>query len=255
MESIRKEYSMNKRVPIIISPPSLLKVSNKKGFRLLENSRKTSVLIIVLKGRIRFTSCGQALIATPDAPIYIPSGAEYLNECLEDAESLLFNFSEQELDRKITSLSRIETPTATRIFERIRALKAQKEPCAEAEIFSLLYDMVRIGYTEATPARDSRIKPALEYAELHFCDPELTVAHLAALCGISTVYLNKQFKKELMETPFSYVTRRRMETARDMLREHCPVGNVADAVGYSDVYQFSRAFKRHYGASPKNSRD
>ena len=74
---------------------------------------------------------------------------------------------------------------------------------------------------------------------------------LAAHCCISTVYLNKLFHKELGETPFSYITRRRMEIACEMLREHCAVGEVARLVGYGEIYQFSRAFKKHYGISPR----
>ena len=65
------------------------------------------------------------------------------------------------------------------------------------------------------------------------------------------MYLNKLFHKEMGETPFAYITRRRMEIAREMLREHCAVGEVARLVGYGDIYQFSRAFKKYYGASPK----
>ena len=56
----------------------------------------------------------------------------------------------------------------------------------------------------------------------------------------------------MSETPFSYLTRRRMEVARDMIKEHCTVTETAGRVGYSDVYQFSRAFKKYYGVSPKN---
>ena len=73
----------------------------------------------------------------------------------------------------------------------------------------------------------------------------------AASCCISTVYLNKLFHKELGVTPFFYIVQRRMAIARELLREHCSVGEVARLVGYGDIYQFSRAFKKHYGASPK----
>ena len=96
------------------------------------------------------------------------------------------------------------------------------------------------------------IEPAIQYIELNLHDPTLTVDRLAGLCCISTVYLGKIFKKELSQTPFVYLTRRRMEIARDMLREHCSVGEIVRRVGYSDIYQFSRAFKKYYGVSPKN---
>ena len=243
---------MQKNIPIITRLVSSYKVYNKKGFRFFKENRESSVFIIVLEGKIRFTSDREAIVATPDAPIYIPHGTTYLNECLESAESLLFNFDELSGEGGMHSLSRIDRKTAERIFERIFMLQTRKRPSAEAETFSLLYDIVRDGYAECTSREGELIDPALRHIELHLDDPDLTVSELAALCRVSTVYLNRIFKKELGKTPFAYVTERRMETAANMLREHCSVGETVRFVGYSDVYQFSRAFKRYYGVSPKS---
>ena len=51
-------------------------------------------------------------------------------------------------------------------------------------------------------------------------------------------------------TPFQYITHIRMNQAKILLAEGYPVGVVSSMVGYSDVYQFSRAFKRFYKYSP-----
>lgn len=149
----------------------------------------------------------------------------------------------------------IEQQTAIRISERVSILKARNSPAACAESLSLLYDLMRSGYRESVTKERRLINPAIQYIELHFGDPDLTVSRLAELCFVSTVYLNQLFKKEFSQTPFSYITRRRMEIARDMLRENCTVVESAQFVGYSDIYQFSRAFKKHYGVSPKNMKD
>ena len=241
---------MEQHIPIIVKFTSAFRVHNHKGSKIQKEDREASCFIIVLRGKIAFTQNGKKIVATPKEPIYIPSGTSYLNECLEDAESLLFNFKETTPGDAILALSYIEPQKSARIFERILVLNSQKSLRAEAEIFSLLYTLARECYSENTTAERSLIAPALEYIELHLTDPDLTVKSLAARCCISTVYLNRLFKKEFRETPFSYVTRRRMETARDMLHEHCPVGEIARLVGYGDIYQFSRAFKHYYGVSP-----
>ena len=57
--------------------------------------------------------------------------------------------------------------------------------------------------------------------------------------------------KELQITPFHYLTKIRMEQAVTYLQEFRRVGEVSASVGYGDVYQFSRAFKKYYGCSPK----
>ena len=194
---------MERKIPIIVRFVSSIKVCNKKGFRYAKEYRENSVIVIVLKGRIRFTYNGQTVIASPDAPVYISGGTTYLNESLEDSESLLFNFEETECDPAILPLSRMERQAAERIFERISILKSQNSASAEAEVFSLLYDIVRNGYAQGISRERMLINPALEYIELHIGDMSITVSRLADLCCVSVVYLNRLFKKELMETPFS----------------------------------------------------
>lgn len=243
---------MEKYIPIITKFRSSLKVHNKKGAFIRMENRETSAFIVVLHGKIRFTQNGREIIASPQSPIYIPGGSYYLNECLEDAESLLFNFDDTRRHTFIESLSPIDLQKAIRIYERISVLKPRNSLRAEAEIFSFLYSLAREVYTENISSVRSLITPALEYIELHFSDADITVEGLAKCCCISSVYLNKLFKTEVGETPFSYITRRRMETAADMLGERCSVSEIAHSVGYSDIYQFSRAFKRFYGASPRN---
>ena len=43
-----------------------------------------------------------------------------------------------------------------------------------------------------------------------------------------------------------------METANKLLSERYAVGVTAGAVGYKDEFNFSKAFKKYYGAPPKN---
>ena len=85
---------MENRIPIIAKFGSAFKVYNRKGFSIFKENRENSVIIVVLRGKIRFTQNEKSVIASPQAPIYIAGGTSYLNECLEDAESLLFNFWE-----------------------------------------------------------------------------------------------------------------------------------------------------------------
>lgn len=242
---------LKRNTPILINFVSAFKVHNKKGFRALKENRETSAFVIVLTGKIRFSANGQSMLATPNAPLYIPAGATYLNECLENAEAILLNFEELKPSQTMLTLSHLEEQTAIRIYERIVILKSRDTPAALAEIFSLLYDLVRNCYAESISSERLLISPALKYIDLHLGDCDLNVTRLADLCCISTVYFTRLFKKELHQTPYSYITRKRMETARDMLREACSISDIVHLVGYSDIYQFSRAFKKYYGVPPR----
>lgn len=83
----------------------------------------------------------------------------------------------------------------------------------------------------------------------------LTHAELAAEVGLSPEYLNRLFKKltglSLKET----MTKIRLERARLLLREtSMNVTQVADSLGYANVYLFSKQFKDHFGMPPSKMR-
>ncbi|GAA4711290.1 AraC-type DNA-binding protein [Promicromonospora umidemergens] len=79
-----------------------------------------------------------------------------------------------------------------------------------------------------------------------------TVRALADRTGVSRSTLAKRFADHVGEPPLTYLTRWRMTLAADLLteRDTATVAEVAHAVGYSDAFAFSAAFKRTRGISP-----
>ncbi|KII00345.1 cupin [Streptomonospora alba] len=83
-----------------------------------------------------------------------------------------------------------------------------------------------------------------------------TVAALAEHTGVSRSTLAKRFADLVGEPPLTYLTRWRMTLAADLLveQEAATVAGIARAVGYSDPFGFSAAFKRIRGANPSEFR-
>jgi AraC-like DNA-binding protein len=86
-------------------------------------------------------------------------------------------------------------------------------------------------------------------------DPDLTLIAVAAESGISLRYLHSLFHNE----PWSahqYLKLQRLGRARQLLTLADPrittVTDVATACGYSNLSQFSTAFRREFGISPKD---
>ena len=69
---------------------------------------------------------------------------------------------------------------------------------------------------------------------------------------MSPSYICKIFKQEMGESPINYLIRIRMEKARNLLlqEEGYSVKEIACLVGYEDIYQFSKLFKKYYGVAP-----
>ena len=83
-----------------------------------------------------------------------------------------------------------------------------------------------------------------------------TVAALAARAGVSRSTLAKRFAGLVGEPPLTYLTRRRLALAADLLveRSTATVSEVARSVGYADAFAFSAAFKRVRGVTPSEHR-
>ncbi len=83
-----------------------------------------------------------------------------------------------------------------------------------------------------------------------------TVPTLADRVGVSRATLAKRFSELVGEPPSTYLTRWRMTLAADLLveRESATIAEVARAVGYSDAFAFSAAFKRVRGVNPSEFR-
>ncbi|MFB9453414.1 AraC family transcriptional regulator [Streptomyces antimycoticus] len=83
-----------------------------------------------------------------------------------------------------------------------------------------------------------------------------TVAMLAEQTGVSRSTLAKRFADLVGEPPLTYLTRWRMTLAADLLveRKAATIADIARAVGYSDPFGFSAAFKRVRGANPSEFR-
>ncbi len=78
-----------------------------------------------------------------------------------------------------------------------------------------------------------------------------TSADLAKVAGVSRSGLYNRFTDRLGQSPAAYLASWRMCLARRELEHDRSLAEVAESVGYASEAAFSRAFKRHTGASPR----
>ena len=89
-------------------------------------------------------------------------------------------------------------------------------------------------------------------AYIHECLTEdLSLDELAACVHLSPYHFARLFKQSLGVPPHEYVIRERVEKAKGLLRKgRLTVGEVAQAVGFSDHSKLDRHFKRLTGQTP-----
>lgn len=108
-------------------------------------------------------------------------------------------------------------------------------------------DLRAIGLADGPMGRLAR---AIAHIREGFAEP-LRVAHLAALAGMSPAAFHRHFKAATAMTPVQYQKRLRLQEARRLLLAGGgDVAHVGFAIGYESPSQFSREYRRLFGAPP-----
>lgn len=96
-----------------------------------------------------------------------------------------------------------------------------------------------------------RIARAIRWLKDHFADP-LRIEALADQVGMSLSSFHQHFKHVTAMTPLQYQKRMRLQEARNlMISEKLEAAEAAFRVGYESPSQFSREYRRMYGAPPR----
>lgn len=116
-----------------------------------------------------------------------------------------------------------------------------------AERFGYLLDILQ----EHTDGRYSRkVREAMTYIREHYTE-DVGLNEIALRLDVSSIYLSHLFKKEVGITFSAYITKLRIERAKELLRQgDKKIYEISEAVGYQTVQYFSKVFKKETGKTP-----
>lgn len=98
------------------------------------------------------------------------------------------------------------------------------------------------------------LKRVIEMIEALF-DQSIKLKDLAEQAGMSVYHFSRSFKHSTGSTPHSYVNRRRLERASDLLRSSdMSITQIGIDSGFSSSSHFSTAFTQTFGISPVSYR-
>jgi transcriptional regulator GlxA family with amidase domain len=130
-----------------------------------------------------------------------------------------------------------------REWEEFRSrILSPTEPIGSSEIF-------------AGPTMDPRIAHVASFIR-HNYHRRLTLTEMADTVNLSRWRLCHLFKESMGTSPERYLTKVRLETARQLLEtEFLTVKEVMNRVGIADASYFARSFKSVYGVTPGKYKD
>ncbi|MFE5317273.1 helix-turn-helix domain-containing protein [Paenibacillus sp. NPDC056579] len=120
----------------------------------------------------------------------------------------------------------------------------------------LLQELIVILFKESV-AKEKResseaIPLTLEYMERNY-PLAITREKLAEIAGLNADYFSRAFKKQFHKSPMEYLNEIRINQAKQLLVQSGEsLRSIAQSVGFSDEYYFSRKFKEEIGCSPRS---
>lgn len=112
------------------------------------------------------------------------------------------------------------------------------------------YELARRSVPECT-----EVRRAVRYVDEHFARGTLSLEEVAAVAYMSRFHFSRMFRNHTSRRFVDYVTELRLAQAGVLLLStDLAVGEVAKEVGYRDMSNFQRSFRRFFDAAPSSFR-
>lgn len=230
-----------------------IQLKSDKGRQHYWDKRPFAGICGVVRGEMLFKFDDKEMLCKTNDAIFIPGGTTYTIDYLEETDFVLFDFKTLQKEYEI---KKIKSNNLYNNFKLIRNYSMGTNMAKHHYIMAELYKiMSKFSYEEPLGKKERLVSKAEKIIIENFDDFDFVCKNIAESLGISETYLRVIFKEEFGITPGQYLLKTRMSEASDLLVGGLSVTEVAHMVGYRDVFQFSKAYKKHYGYSPKFTKE
>ena len=222
--------------------------------------RPQCTLSYKISGHSEFVQDGKNYISDRNHIVFIPAGATYTFNCQETGECIMLEFEAQQAGNELQSFLVHNDVEVLSLFNKIEQAytfrRAGYRSYCMSGLYRLFYYMdIQQENAYIADQKKKRIQPGLDYLEAHIYDPALNCKTLSDLSGVSEVYFRKLFTLIYGLPPKHYIHLTRMEKAKGMLlSREMSIRQVAEETGFSDIYSFSKAFRKANDCTPSEYR-
>ena len=228
---------------------------NSDGAKGRRCNRPRWAVIMKYEGETVYTVRQRRYLSDASHIALLPKGCSYDWHCTRSGHFSIIEFeSDLELQEPIVFNVR-HGEKILKMFKQLERKRNMKGSLTQIEGIRDTYSIIlalasAVGEDYNPSQKQQKIAVALEYVSENY-DKPITNDSLAALTGLSTVYFRKLFTSVTGISPIAYAKGLRIQRAKEILRgDYGTLTDVAAALGYASLYDFSRDFKKHTGISP-----
>lgn len=228
---------------------------SEKGAGTKRKDRPRWALVLKYEGETRYYANDREYISDRQHIVVLPKGSNYAWRCTQAGHFCIAEFESDATANEIFSFPVKNFESYLAAMKTMETDRALQKPTCRLDTMRRLYGMLSsLLNTEeqryAPSAKEQKIRPAVEYIIENY-NKRLCNETLAAVCGVSTVYFRKLFKEVMGVSPTAFLQSVRMKKAVGMLQsDYAGITDIAYSLGYNNVYEFSRSFKKWAGVAP-----
>ena len=231
--------------------------TQKNDNKITRKKRPCWGLILKYEGETVYSNHTSNYISDEKHLMILPKNSSYEWVCTKSGHYVIVDFECNLEINELFCLDIGENTSIVRILKDLEQLQLSKKSFSNIESLHLLYSLLVKAFkahqdsAQYVPIdKKERLLPAFHYIINNFTKP-IKNDDLAALCKISTVYFRELFYKVYGVSPMNYIQNLRIRRAKEMLRsDYSSITDIAFALGYNNIYEFSKAFKKHTGVPP-----
>lgn len=244
------------------------------------------VAIYLLRGWMEIVEDGTAYELLPNRLFFLKSGVHHWGECPFEAGTAWYyvHFYCDEAQEKMRELERIaggELLQGKRVYQErldqmryitlpklsdcekggrierefeklVASHRAGNIPVTAIHLWDIFVESARL--RQETEPDNRYVRAMLAFIRQNYVS-SFTAAEIEKVCGLSYKYAGTLFKEVTGRTIKEYQYMLRLELAEKYLREtDIQIGEIARQTGFSDVFYFSRIFRREKGCTPSEYR-
>ena len=227
--------------------------SGKRSVRV--TNRKYWSFLLKLSGETRYICNGKQYTCDPNNIIVAPSGCNYEFTSVVGGDFAFLNFESPQNYSELIQIPVKSCQPLVASMQKIDMLMLNQPPHHRISCMIEVYSMLLYLLKSMTPkyvmsTKQKKLQPAMDYLIQNYNHP-MTNDELAAQTEYSTSYFRKLFHDTYGVSPLEYLQNLRIRKAKELLRDNTSsISEIAISLGYANLYDFSRTFKRETGLSP-----
>lgn len=238
---------------------SFLSVERTRGYRIsFSEGRSQHAFLYTFKGSMRYNfldaNIGE-IIAMPGELVFIPSGAQHTSTYLDDENEVgiaQFDLIHGEIPNYLTTPSLLKIDNSEEIFSSLNTDLKTGSGNSSMYFAYRMYELLwKVSHEiQEIPYKFRKLQTIIKEINLNYSD-HLKVSDYADMIGMSEPGFRRLFTEYTGSSPIEYRNRIRLEEAKKLLRSgEYRIEEASQAVGFSNLSFFCRAYKHRFGHSP-----